>query len=218
MVFPDYPIALELSDQLLVTAVTAADFTALTRELSTRLECLVDSMQYLQRTVPPAFFANELRPYLDEITVAGTAYFGPAAAQLPLWLLDQALWGAQGEDDEYPQFWTALVPYTIPRWREFHARWSAISPISESVISALSGQHPPAAETETAARELVSALRTIVTFRGRHLGIAQRAYDEQENKYTVGSGGGSIDLLRGILELTKTGSRRTRPAENVPGS
>jgi monodechloroaminopyrrolnitrin synthase len=53
------------------------------------------------------------------------------------------------------------------------------------------------------AQALVRALRTVITFRGRHLGIASQVYEADMQDFAAGSAGGSVDLLRQILDLTR---------------
>ena len=44
--------------------------------------------------VSPEFFARELRPYFEDVHVAGRLYMGPAAAHIPLFLVDVLLWAS----------------------------------------------------------------------------------------------------------------------------
>jgi monodechloroaminopyrrolnitrin synthase len=46
-------------------------------------------------------------------------------------------------------------------------------------------------------------LHTVIVFRGRHLDITRRAYQEDLRLYPVGSGGASVNLLRDIIDLTR---------------
>ncbi|MBX7268180.1 hypothetical protein KIF24_20545 [Micromonospora sp. Llam7] len=73
-------------------------------------------------------------------------------------------------------------------------------------------------EVRESAVALLRAMRTLVTFRGRHLGIAQRVYEVETDRFTTGSGGGSVELLRGVLTLTKENARLAvgSPAAAVP--
>jgi hypothetical protein len=65
---------------------------------------------------------------------------------------------------------------------------------------------------------MVRVMRTLVTFRGRHLGIAQQVYLANGDDYGTGSAGGSVDLLRQILHLTKMNARLTTSgAHRSPG-
>jgi hypothetical protein len=61
--------------------------------------------------------------------------------------------------------------------------------------------------SDTPLREATVALRAalqhLLTFRGRHITIARWAYEQGVGLYPAGSGGGDIDLLRSILDLTR---------------
>lgn len=179
------------------------------RDLAAHLRPLVDSMALVRERVPPAFFTHELRPYLDDVRLDGASYFGPAAAQLPLWLFDVALWGAR--EPAYEAFWRALVPYALPAWRGLLEMWAGRPSLAERVGEAL--QAPPAdAPLAAAGAALLEAIEVLVRFRGRHLGIARKAY-AVSTTYAVGSGGGSVELLKQILDLT----RETSAKEAVRG-
>jgi hypothetical protein len=57
---------------------------------------------------------------------------------------------------------------------------------------------------------LARALQTLVTFRGRHLALARQAYRAEVRLYPRGSGGGSLDLLREIVDLTRQSATSLR--------
>ncbi|MGX6603281.1 monodechloroaminopyrrolnitrin synthase PrnB family protein [Micromonosporaceae bacterium Da 78-11] len=218
MVFPDLQAALARLEELSTVQVTDPRFAAHLGEIADRLRPTVESMGVVAAHVTPLFFAHGLRPYLEAARVDGVDYFGPAAAQLPMWLVDKALWANDRNEAGYEDFLVNLVPYSLPRWRRLHESLTGSPSVAGRVVAAFGPEPQDAPETvKAAAAALVRTLRVVVMFRGRHLGIAQQVY-ELDNTYTEGSGGGSVDLLRQILELTKENARLAPhpPAARTP--
>ena len=73
-------------------------------ELGGQLHAMVEAIDRVMAHVSPVFFARGLRPYFEEITVAGRSYLGPAAANMPIALIDLALWASDRGDGSYLAF------------------------------------------------------------------------------------------------------------------
>lgn len=214
MVFPHLREGLELAEQLSGTDVAEPKFADITEELTDHVETMVSAIDMVVANVSPEFFARDLRAYFEEITVDGRVLLGPAAAQVPLWLIDQAIWASDNSEPEYEEFLRDSVPYSLPRWRELYDRWTAVPSVVTRLVAAY-GDDPDGAERRMPAlrsstEALARLLRVIIVFRGRHLGIARKAYDADLRLYPVGSGGASVDLLRQIIDLTRATARLTR--------
>ncbi|MFD8519454.1 monodechloroaminopyrrolnitrin synthase PrnB family protein [Streptomyces capillispiralis] len=214
MVFPHLREALELAERLSGAEVADAKFAALTEELTGHVEAMVSAIDMVVAKVSPEFFARGLRAYFEEITLDGRVLLGPAAAQVPLWLIDQAIWAADNSEPEYEEFLRDSVPYSLPRWRELYDRWTGVPSVVTRLVEAY-GDDPDGAERRMpglrpSTEALARLLRVIIVFRGRHLGIARKAYDADLRLYPVGSGGASVDLLRQIIDLTRATARLTR--------
>ena len=213
MVFPRLPAAIALCERLHGADPRDPGFAPVLGEILQLLEALVDSMHFVRSSVSPEFFTLGLRPYLEAVSVDGVTYLGPAAAQLPIWLLDQALFPHRTapRSEEYETFWRALVPYSVPAWRRQLRLWEDSGSIGDVVVTALKQDGADCGGTLVgSAQALTRVLRLLARFRGMHLGIAQRAYDVEDRGFDVGSGGGSIDLLKEILELTRQFANATR--------
>ncbi|WP_310718198.1 monodechloroaminopyrrolnitrin synthase PrnB family protein [Streptomyces lydicus] len=227
MVFPHLREGLELCAILSQTEVHDPKFALLTQELTDHVETMVTSIDMVVTNVTPEFFARELRAYFDEIVVGDEVLLGPAAAQVPLWLIDQAIWASDRSEPAYEEFLRDSVPYSLPRWRELYQDWTEVPSVVSRLVEAYGDD---AAEAErrmpdlrAGAEALARLLRVIVVFRGRHLGIARKAYDADLRLFPVGSGGASVDLLKQIIDLTRTTARLTGarqshqpPAAGVP--
>ncbi|MCZ7431909.1 monodechloroaminopyrrolnitrin synthase PrnB family protein [Streptomyces sp. WMMC1477] len=206
--FPRLHTALELCGELSRTEPWEPGFAPLVAEIGGHAQVMVESIDRVIADVSPEFFARGLRPYFEEFTVDGTAYLGPAAAQVPLWLVDEVVWLSDAGVDAYERFLLDSVPYGLPRWRDLHAAWHGRPSAVGRLLTAAGGPH--AGAVRAGAEALVELLRTVTTFRGRHLRIARQAYREDVRLYPLGSGGGSVDLLREVLLLTRENARIAR--------
>ncbi|MEU7752214.1 monodechloroaminopyrrolnitrin synthase PrnB family protein [Micromonospora sp. NPDC049171] len=235
MVFPSLRTGLNTCDVLADTAPTDPEFAPLLDELNLRLTAMVDSIDLVLRHVSPVFFARVLRPYFEEIIVSGRELLGPAAAQVPLWLVDQVIWAADRSEPDYSEFIRHSVPFSLPRWRSYYTRWTERRSVVSRLVDAFGGVDGAATGNDSlvlrrGAEALARVLRTVVVFRGRHLGIARQAYQADLRLYPVGSGGASVELLRQIIDLTRqnaglvqarrsdppTESHRVRPEGTIP--
>ncbi|NUT40658.1 MAG: DUF1864 family protein [Thermoactinospora sp.] len=155
--------------------------------------------------VAPEFFALVLRPYFEDVHISGRRYMGPAAAHVPLFLIDTLLWSSDRCAPQYGQFCDEAAAHTLPHWRQWFSEWSRVPSVTSRVARALGGSCAPAdmEHIYASAQGLRQALRSLTRFRGKHLVMARRAYHEEVRLYDLGSGGGSVGLLAEILTLTR---------------
>jgi hypothetical protein len=184
-------------------------FTTCLDELAHQLGPLATAITAVLATVTPEYFARDLRPYFEPVRVNGTAYLGPAAAHLPLPLIDLTLWASDRGCAAYEVFWRESIPYALPMWRDLFESWAGGASLVTRVAAAWTatgGTTPVRAATAALAR----ALRCLVAFRGRHLRIARPAYREPVRLHPVGSGGANVDLLTAVLQLTRHNANLVR--------
>lgn len=207
----DLESAIERCDRILAAPTVEEMSPLLLDELAADLQCMVASMDMVIDEVRPEFFFTDIRPYLDPVRVDGASYFGAAAAQMPIWLIDQVLWASDDGHAEYRGFAASMLPYALPHWSEHYRAWTAQPSLSGRIREALAryGTEDPPPHLERIAKAHTGVLRTLLTFRGRHMGITKRAYAGAPNM--SGSGGGSVALLQEIIELTRAHSRLTSP-------
>lgn len=93
---------------------------------------LPDQIGRVAELVPPAeFFIARLRPYMEDVAVGGQTFYGPAAAHVPLYLIDHLLWSSDRVDPEHAALHQGLLDYGLPEWGGSTAsgraasRWSA---------------------------------------------------------------------------------------------
>ncbi|WP_255323126.1 monodechloroaminopyrrolnitrin synthase PrnB family protein [Lysobacter sp. K5869] len=164
---------------------------------------MVESIDSVMKTVSPIFFAQIMRPYFDEVLIEGKSYLGPAAAQAPLWLIDICVWASDRNRNEYEQFLLHSLQYSLPSWREFHARHCNKPSLVTRTVNEIERAGPPSEGLSRTASNLTELLKLLKTFRGRHIGMAARAYADGVALFEHGSGGAPVALLRQILDLTR---------------
>ncbi|MFF0559064.1 monodechloroaminopyrrolnitrin synthase PrnB family protein [Streptomyces sp. NPDC004266] len=226
-VFPGLVAALDDCARLARLEPYDPGFATALHRIAGHVRAMVDSIDLTVAQVPAEYFALTLRPYFEEVEIAGRDYLGPAAAQVPLWLVDLTLWQCDRSDPAYDAFLAESLPYALPSWRAFHARHrggiSAVGKLSAAVSWEGADRLPPA--LTASAEALGRVLRILKTFRARHLGIARKAYSDDVRLYEEGSGGAPVALLRSILDLTRenetlvrrmTGRRRPAAAPVAP--
>lgn len=214
MVFPGLVTALDDCSRVARLEPYDPGFAAALDRIARHVRALVDAIDLTVAQVSPEYFAVALRPYFEEVEVAGRDYLGPAAAQVPLWLVDLTLWQCDRSDPAYDGFVAESLPYALPAWRDFHARHrggvSAVSKLSAAVSWERADRLPP--ELVASAAALGRVLRVLKTFRARHIGVARKAYSDDLRLYEEGSGGAPVALLRSILDLTRENETMVRRA------
>jgi hypothetical protein len=201
--FPELRDGIEQCERLREVEPEDPLFAPGVARLGAHVEALVGAFGAAARGVSPAFFARTLRAYFDRVDVGGTVYLGPGASQLPLWLIDQAVWASDSSSGPgYAEFVRDSALSGLPRWRGYFAAWAG----RPSLVGRLTRAFREASAVEGlqgAADALACVLRAVVVFRGRHLAVVRQAYSAEVRVAESGSGGGSAELLSEILELTR---------------
>ncbi|MGH3877751.1 MAG: monodechloroaminopyrrolnitrin synthase PrnB family protein [Actinophytocola sp.] len=214
LVFPHMVAALDLCADLSGIEPWDPEFPVLLAELTERVGTMIEAMDMVTSGVTPEFFARVLRPYFEEVTVGDEILLGPAAAQVPLWLVDLAVWASDRSEPEYAKFLAESVPYSLPRWRDYYDSWLLPPSLVTRLVHAL--EHTPEvpdarAVVDDSARRMAELLRTVVIFRGRHHTMARKTYHIELRLYERGSGGADVNLLTQILGLTRQAAAVVRP-------
>ncbi|MFI6288233.1 monodechloroaminopyrrolnitrin synthase PrnB family protein [Streptomyces sp. NPDC051018] len=229
MVFPGLVASLDACSDLARREPYDPGFAVALDRTAHHVQAMVDSIDFTVAHVSPVFFATEMRSYFEEIDVAGADYLGPAAAQVPLWLVDLTLWQCDRSNPAYDRFLDESVCYSLPSWRAHFAAHrggtSAVSKLSAAISWEADDRMPP--QLARSAVSLARVLRTLKAFRARHITIARKAYSEEVRMYETGSGGAPIALLRSVLDLTRDNETLVRrsveprrapaPANDAPG-
>ncbi|MGQ0504895.1 MAG: monodechloroaminopyrrolnitrin synthase PrnB family protein [Myxococcaceae bacterium] len=163
---------------------------------------LVEVISFANSNVSATFFAQELRPYFEAVTVAGRPYLGPAAAHIPLWLVDHLLWSSDGNDAELTRFQEEAAGYSPPHLRRLYRQTGDKPSLVGRFLAEQSGAGAPGGQRRESAQILWMLLRELVKFRGKHRVVALKAYAPKVRLYDVGSGGYSVVSLSHSLRLT----------------
>lgn len=203
-VLPHLSNAIDLCGSLLELSPLAPSFASLLADLAEETHFFGHTISEVVAQVTPQFFARVLRPYFEEITVDGTIHLGPAAANIPLFLVDLAVWASDHGQHSYTLFMQESARHTLPRWRVLLPLWNQQPSLVTRLTSLLRTlPEPLPTPLREAASSLTTVLQNLLVFRGKHITIARQAYKEGVGLYPTGSGGGDIGLLRSILDLTR---------------
>lgn len=213
--------AVELCVPLAEAELTSPEFLTAMGSFRADLASLDESIELVLDRVSPAFFARELRPYFDEVTVGGQTWRGGAGAGLPVPLLDLVLWASDHGEPGYEDFWRQGIPYALPEWRRLYPRLAAgpslVTRVTDALANAGDGPLEPALRSAAAAVE--QSLRALLVFRAKHVAVARKSYQEDLRLFAVGSSGGSVDLLTRIVRLTRDNALAVRgraaPSESL---
>ncbi|MFI1394835.1 monodechloroaminopyrrolnitrin synthase PrnB family protein [Streptomyces sp. NPDC020681] len=220
MVFPSLVASLDTCAELARLEPYEPGFALALDRTAQHVQSMVDSIDFTVENVSPVFFAQQMRSYFEEIDVAGVDYLGPAAAQVPLWLVDLTLWQSDRSNPAYDAFLEDSVQYSLPSWRDHFAAHrggtSAVSKLSAAISWEAADRLPP--QLAASAASLAHVLRILKTFRARHITIARKAYSEEVRQYEMGSGGAPIALLRSVLDLTRDNETLVRRSVEPPRS
>ncbi|HZF90981.1 monodechloroaminopyrrolnitrin synthase PrnB family protein [Streptomyces sp.] len=201
---PELANAVRAGCSLQYTDLRTPDGAAAMWSLASHVTAADKAMSSVLAEVTPEFFALVLRPFFEDVRIAGRIYMGPAAAHIPLFLIDLLLWASDRGSRDYLTFCDEVASHTLPDWRERHAEWTQTPSMTSRVVAALADSRAPSQEYAwSSARGLRQALRSLTSFRGKHLVMARRAYRAEVRLYELGSGGGSVELLEEILTLTR---------------
>ncbi len=184
-------------------APNTLDFTERCRHAARCVMSMVDSINFARRRVDVRFFAQVLRPYFEAIVVDGQSYMGPAAAHLPLSVVDHLTWGSDCRDPFYRTFQEDAAKYTVPVWRDVCHDTEHRPSLVTRVVEALDAATTAGTSLFEASAAVYAILRVLLAFRGRHKVLADKAYDPRVRVYPVGSGGYSVEAVAHILDVTR---------------
>jgi hypothetical protein len=209
--------AVEVCERLAGLEPADIEFTFAINDLVVLLRCLEDSMDIVMANVTPEFFALTLRPYYEEITIDGCSYGGQAAAHVPLYLTDLALWASDNADQATKRFMLEWSQFGLSKWRNLAELWTTGDSLVTRVEAAWKrlDYHPtPVLRGSTEA--LARVLRALIVFRGKHFTVTRDAYDVELRLYPVGSGGGDLELLKKMLTFTRDNAGLLRRSFGAP--
>lgn len=204
-VLPLAGAALDVAWRHGVTSPTALDALGVTRDAVT---AFAGEFTRVRGIVDPHFFIERLRPYFDPFTVAGTAYNGPAAAFIPLYLVDELLWGG---GPELSVVHHEALRYGRPEWRAAFERVAARGSVAAWLEDREPSEHTP--QLRSALDITDAAVHALLRFRGQHVTTARQAYSSGGGHYDHGSGGFAPDDLRHVVDEERAAGTVLHAAE-----
>jgi hypothetical protein len=203
---PPLEKALHALDNLYNTHITNADFAKYCEIVTDELEFLIDAIVAVYRKVPPLYFLEDLRPYYEPVMIAGKPYGGPGAVEIPLFLVDHALWASENDRPEYLDMKERGLGNVLPHWRTMYFNLKGKPAIVTTVMENLKDANYEA-ETAAIVRKNVIALDKIFTqlisFRLPHLKIADISYGNNNPKFGKDKKGFGKSILAIILDMMK---------------
>jgi hypothetical protein len=165
---------------------------ALSKALSAAANELMRCMIAVSKSVTPAQFTHQLRPFFDPIRVGEESYLGPGGAQLPVTIVDILMFGHAATEPSRRLLLENLI-YMPPGFRL----------LAEYALSYECGEQLQIRTESSTDHELIaaavrSAARSILSFRRVHLKVAMANFALRTGS-AVGSGGYRPDVLHDIL-------------------
>ncbi|MEP2772817.1 MAG: monodechloroaminopyrrolnitrin synthase PrnB family protein [Fulvivirga sp.] len=184
------------------TSPYSSDFVFLCKELETVFKNVIAGIVHAKRTVPPELFANELRFYFEPISIYNQDLIGPGAVEMPLFVYDYILWGADVKNDKYQIFAKTYLKFNLPQTRDIFYNFAEKNSLVSNMVLELN--KPDLNPTVLAsAKALISLCNQEKSFRIPHKRLAEQSYKHQKGPEAkeVGSGGYSTSILNDILTV-----------------
>ncbi|MGU3781688.1 monodechloroaminopyrrolnitrin synthase PrnB family protein [Burkholderia metallica] len=181
-------------------------------ELATYLQKMVESIVYAYRFISPQVFYDELRPFYEPIQVGGRSYLGPGAVEMPLFVLEHVLWGAQSDHAAYREFKETYLPYVLPAFRAIYARFDGRPALVDRVLGDAQAARVRGEPVGAGLAALERVFEILLHFRAPHLKLAERTYEAGHSGPSIGSGGYAPSMLGDLLTLTRDARSRVRAA------
>lgn len=164
---------------------------------NTNMQVMVDSIVEVKRSISPAFFTHEMRPYFDSITVGGVSYAGAGGAQMQLVGIDRMLWGADNKNNDYQSYYDDNVRYLMPEQRAQIKDFEAITD-NKSLVTLIKEKELPADMT----LGTLGLLRTMKKFRYPHRKVANDNFAIRQAG-AHGSGNYTPTVLDSLIDWTE---------------
>ncbi|MFE9500612.1 monodechloroaminopyrrolnitrin synthase PrnB family protein [Streptomyces collinus] len=180
----------------------------------TNLEDVAQCVRTPGSGLDASHFSTDLRPYFEPVNIGGKCYNSAAAAQIPLYLIDQAIWGADIGGPVLGHFREDLTLYGLPSWRRaFHDLSRGPSLVSRMILCLQGDSMQEVHNIRASAASLLSVIRTLVKFRSRHRRLVRSAYTQGTGLYSEGSAGATAALIDQILFATRECADMVRSVE-----
>lgn len=183
-------------------APDSEEFSILCEKVKENLEKMVKAIVHAKKNVSTYYFATELRLYFDPITLDGQEYLGPGAVEMPLFVFDHILWGADCDEEEYVKFRNTYLPYVLPEMRVIFKEFSGSKSLLTKISSILDKADSFDQNMLQSLKRLKELCLLLKSFRMPHKKMADESYShEGETTRQKGSGGYQTDILAYIIKV-----------------
>nr|VFK20218.1 MAG: protein of unknown function (DUF1864) [Candidatus Kentron sp. LFY] len=172
------------------------------------LRVLISSTLSVRKRIPPEVFSGEIRPFFDPLYIGGRSWVGHSAAQMPLLLIDWALWGCDCTDDAYREYFRHNMEYSPAIIRDC-SKWKGLVKSYVSVLERAARQGPLSSAARANATALLKVLNELVKFRYPHIKVAEENFRIRGGKIG-GSGGYDMGILYRLAEHTQNNRIRIK--------
>lgn len=222
---PPLEKALQNLEYLYQADVETEEFGQFCEVVVDEMEFLIDAIVSVYRKVPPLYFLEDLRPYYEPVMVAGKAYSGPGAVEIPLFLVDQVLWASNNTRAEYLDMKERGLANVLPHWRAMYFNLRGQPSLSDKLIEKLqntdySSDNVDLQDEKVAIAKIVKKnillvdkiYTQLISFRLPHLKIADISYGKPNPQFGKDQQGYGKSILAIILEMMK--EKRQKLTEN----
>jgi monodechloroaminopyrrolnitrin synthase len=198
--------AIEVCRQVRELDVDSHEFVLGATALAEHLRALENSVDITLSAVSPEFFSQTLRPFLQPIKVGGRTWFGPAAAHVPLPLVDLCVWAAGVDDRHYLDFVRQIRDHGVAEWFPLYDAWQTGPSLLERIERRFRAGGEISAELRVGAQAVCRAMRALVRFRGKHRSLAHHSYTGDYTTFSRAALGEQVDVVEEIAVMTRARS------------
>lgn len=177
------------------------EFPSACEKVKANLEKMVKAIVHAKKNVSTYYFATELRLYFDPITLNGKEFLGPGAVEMPLFVFDHLLWGADCFEEEYIQFKNTYLPYVLPEMRVIFNEFTGSKSLLNKIAFELAQTNNFDQNILQSVKKIKELCLLLKSFRMPHKKMADESYNYEENNRQKGSGGYATDILAYIIKI-----------------
>lgn len=210
-----------------VIPINLLEFNVICEQVLIYFSQMVKGVVHAKKNVSPHYFAQELRFYFDPIILNQREYLGPGAVEMPVFVFDHLLWGADCKDEAYVDFKYTYLPYIQNHVRDIFKEFEGKESLVTKLVNSLQGE-PFNENVVLSAKALLKLFTMLKSFRMPHKKLADEAYahskmasdtphsvSADKEARTKGSGGYSPQILDYILQLTLENNDKVESSLNA---
>lgn len=180
---------------------SSTDFVDLLNESTSATQTMTNSIVSVMRSVPPAIFTGQIRPYFEPLHIGGRFYVAANGSQLQLVGIEKMVYGTGGVDSVEDDFFQENVPYLNSAQRYNLQMFSEVNQ-AQDILSILQCKGEGGEDTSEALASLAALAKMIRKFRYPHRKVAQDNFTLRPNG-AVGSGSYTPAILTDLIHSTE---------------